>query len=322
MNVEQTTAMVKAPAGAELAPISDRVRGYIGNSRADNTQDAYRRDWQHFSGWCEGHGLAALPAAPQTVADYLADLAEVCKPSTLQRRLSSIAFAHRCANLDSPTHSELVRSTARGIRRVNGVAPDRKKPVRVADLRRACAEQPETLQGLRDRALLLAGYAGAFRRSELAALTVGDVEFVPQGFRVTVRRSKTDQDGAGMVKAIGYGVNEQTCPVRALQAWLAAAAITEGPIFRPMNHERVLPQRITGKGIALVVKRMARELGLPEAGFSGHSLRAGFVTDQYAAGTAEQVIMQQTGHRSAEILGVYRREADLFSVNFTAAAGL
>jgi len=312
-----SAAIIHASQGSMLsADQADRIRGRVQDSRAAKTWAAYAGDWADFSAWTAGQGLAALPAAPETVAAYVDSLAELGrKPSTLQRRLAAISVRHQGAGFDSPCGHALVRSTMAGIRRQVGTAQERKRPLRLRDIRAAFeAIESETLTGQRDRALILLGYAGGFRRSELAGLAVADIEERPEGLAVTVRRSKTDQEGAGQVKGIPFGSNPQTCPVRALRSWLAAAGISSGAIFRGIGKDgrTVAAEALCTRTVARIVKKAAKAAGLPESELSGHSLRAGFVTDGYAAGAAEAAIMQQTGHRSREVLAVYRREADLF----------
>jgi integrase len=182
---------------------------------------------------------------------------------------------------------------------------------------------PDNLRGIRDRALLLVGFAGAFRRSELVALDVADVALTPEGLLLTLRRSKTDQEGAGRQVAIPFGSRAETCPVRALRAWLDATAITEGPVFRWVHGRRsVSSMRLTGQSIALVVKKYAAAAGLNVADFSGHSLRAGFVTSAARAGEPERRIMRQTGHKSIEMVLRYVRQANAFTDNAALSLGL
>lgn len=301
----------------------DAARSYAANSRAEATRRAYRSDWEGFSAWCEGRGRPAMPASPETVALYLSDLADVRKPSTLARKSAAISVAHQSAGHPSPCSSVLVHSVMSGIRRAKGTAQTKKAPVRVAHLRKGLETLPDNQLGMRDRALLLIGYAGGFRRSELSALDVSDVEFVPEGVTITVRRSKTDQEGRGMKKAIPYGSRSDTCPVKALRAYLDETGIAEGPLFRrAVKGGRVTRERMGGRSVADAVKRLAPAMGLDAAQVGGHSMRAGLVTDAYAAGVPEAVIMAQTGHRSHQVMGGYRREANLFKQNAAASVGL
>ncbi len=300
-----------------------RTRGYIAAATAPNTRRAYRSDWTDFVAWCERYDLTALPATPETVARYLSALAAVAKVSTVGRRLTAIAKAHRTAGHDSPTKSEVVHLTMRGIRRTHGIAPTQKAPTLLVDLRAMVAALPETPLGTRDRALLLLGFAGAFRRSELVSLDVADLAFGERGLTVTVRRAKGDQEGAGTIKGIPFGRHGLTCPVTAVRDWLDMSAITDGPVFRPINrHGQIRSARLGDKAVALVVKRAAAAVGLDPDKYAGHSLRAGLATAAAAAGAQERDIMRQTGHRSVQMVRRYIRAGELFHDNAAAIAGL
>ena len=316
------------PAGAAplsvLSPAAERARGYADLAKAPNTVRAYRADWRDFAAWCEGRGLEPLPAAPETVALYLADLAESGrKASTLQRRLSAISQAHRLAGHPTPTGAAAVRAVWAGIRRVHGSAQDGKAPALTADIRAMLAALPPGTIGARDRALLLLGFAGAFRRSELVALDAEDLAPTREGLVVVLRRSKTDQAGAGRPVGIPLGQHAATCPVRAVRAWQAAAGIAAGPLFRPVDkHGRVGPGRLSDRAVALVVKRAAAAAGLNPERYAGHSLRAGLATSAAEAGASERSIMNQTGHRSVTMVRKYIRDGSLFRENAAAKVGL
>jgi integrase len=209
-----------------------------------------------------------------------------------------------------------------GIRRVKSTAPRQKKPVLVADLARMLAALPGDLGGVRDRALLLVGFAGAFRRSELVALDWADVEFAKEGLVLRIRRSKTDPEGQGRKIAIPYGRSD-LCPVRALAAWRDQAAGDAGPVFRPVDrHGNVGRTRLSDRAVARVVQRACRSCGMEGEEFAGHSLRAGFATAAAAGGASERAIMRQTGHRSLPTLRRYIREGSLFTENAVRHSGL
>ena len=316
---------VPTSAGA-LAVVKEQVQGFVRASVADNTQRAYRAQWQGFLTWCESAGLQACPAAPETVAGYLANLASIGrKVATIDSARATIRKAHEVAGQVDPTSAPLVTQTLKGIRRELGTAPTQKAPVLTADLRAMLATQPaDTLPGLRNRALLLLGFAMGARRSELASLTLADIEETVEGLRVTIRRSKTDQEGRGMQKGIVRGSHPDTCPVRALQAWLRAAGITSGPVFRQIRKggKTISAEPITPQSVALVVKAACQAAKLDPAKYSGHSLRAGLVTQAAKNGVTVGDIMRQTGHRSAETVNRYIRKANLFEDNASAALGL
>jgi integrase len=300
-----------------------QAKGYAEQAKAASTRRAYQSDWRDFSAWCELRSLLTLPAAPATLALYLSDLAERCKVSTLERRLATISQAHKAAHLETPTKAAEVRAVLQGIRRAKGTAQRQKAPAVTQIIRAMVGQLSDGPLGVRDRALLLLGFAGAFRRSELVALDVADVNFTADGLIVRLPRSKTDQEGQGATKGIPYGSNLATCPVRALRAWLDAGGSTDGPIFRPITrHGHVQPARLSAYAVALVVKRAAAAAGLDPTAFSGHSLRAGLATAAAAAGVSERAIMNQTGHRSVTVARRYIREGSLFRENAAASVGL
>jgi len=310
-------------AAAALVAVREQARDYAHHAKSPNTRRAYRADWADFSAWCRAHDRTPLPAAPETVALYLADAAARCKTSTLARRLSAIAQAHQVAGHPSPTKDQSVRAVAAGIRRAKGTAQQGKAPMVTADVRRMVDALPATLMGRRDRALLLLGFAGAFRRSELVALDVADVAERPEGLAVTIRRSKTDQEGAGRVVGIPYGSHYESCPVRALRAWLASAGIAHGPLFQAIDrHGNLLPGRLSPQGVARAVKRAAVAAKLDPAKYAGHSLRAGLATAAAEAGVSERAIMAQTGHKSLPMVRKYIRSGSIFRENAAAEVGL
>lgn len=315
--------MTKELAIREQNALSTKAQEYMSQAKAPATIKAYRSDWQHFTTWCQANGVQSMPATPEVLSAYLGELATTYKPSTLQRRLSAISQAHQMAGIDNPAHSAAVKLTMQGIRRVKGTATTQKAPVTVQDVQAIIAALPDNLLGLRDRALLLLGFSGAFRRSELVGLDVEDVETVAEGLRVTLRSSKTDQEGAGELKGIPYGCNPETCPVLALQAWCEAGGITKGPLFRPVNrHGQVQSDRLSDKAVALVVKRSVSAIGQDPGRYSGHSLRAGLATSAAAAGVQERDIMRQTGHKSVQMVRRYIRDGELFRDNVSGLIGL
>lgn len=296
----------------ERRRISEQARKYAEESKAASTRKAYRTDWKDFCKWCEQNEETALPATPETVSDYLTFLAteKKRKASTIQRRISSISQAHQMAGFDSPTRTQQVRMVWAGIKRNIGTHYTRKEPITKEEAHKIGQAIPDTLTGIRDRALLFLGLCGMFRRSELAALTVDDLEFTRDCVIVTVQRSKTDQEGQGQQKRIFYQSNPRVCPVRALQEWMDAAGITAGPIFRPTHTGRPGDKALSTRSIANTVKRYAEKIGLDPARFSGHSLRAGGITTAKLNGAAEVDIARMSGHKSMQTLRIYMRHAD------------
>ncbi len=295
-----------------LLEIAERAKTYARNARAPATRRAYAHDWHAFEVYTQEHGLSALPAEPQTVALYVSELAGKRKVSTIRRRVIAIAQQHRLRGHPAPTADPIVREILKGIERTHGVA-SRKKTALTADLLKDVLHWlDDNLRGRRDRAMLLLTFAGGFRRSEVASLDVADVRFEKRGAVVTLRRSKTDQVGAGREVAIPKLRTEAFCPVHALSAWLKAAAIAEGPVFRTFSMQGQLQtNRIDGRDVARLVQRLATRAQL-EGDFSAHSLRAGFVTSGAERGIAEASLQNVTGHRSAMILRGYVRRATLF----------
>jgi integrase len=308
-----------------LAPVPhlERAREFARQSKAESTLRGYRADWKHFFEWCEAGHLCPMPASPETVAGYIAECAGRLKVGSIQRRLNAIAEAHKAVGLDSPTQAGMVKATMKGIRRANGVAPIQKSAALTADIRAMIGATDVGTIGARDRALVLLGFAGAFRRSELVSLDVEDCAFSKDGLTITLRRSKTDQEGQGRKVGIPYGSNPETCPVRTVQGWMEQAAVTLGPLFRSINrHGQVQPGRLSGIDVARVVKKLAERAGLDPAKFAGHSLRAGHATSAAIAGAPERSIMNQTGHRSVQMVRRYIRDASLFRENSAGKLGL
>jgi integrase len=269
------------------------------------------------------HSLCPLPATAETVTAYIAECAERLKVGSIQRRLNAIAEAHKAVGLESPTHSAIVANTMKGIRRTKGTAAAQKAPALTDDIRAMTDATDAGTIGARDRALMLLGFAGAFRRSELVGLEVEDCAFGKDGLTVTLRRSKTDQQGTGRKIGTPYGSNPETCPVRVLQGWIEQAGISTGPLFRSINrHGQVQAGRLSGIDVARVVKKLAIRAGLDAAKYVGHSLRAGHATSAAIAGASERSIMKQTGHRSVQMVRRYIRDGSLFRENSAGKLGL
>ena len=292
------------------------ARDYIDASRAASTRKAYAADWSCFSVWCHDRGTAALPAAPTLVAVYLSSLAaRGLAPPSIARALAAIAHTHHRAGHVAPHRAEggmVIADLLAGIRRSRLSGPDRKDAAD-ADvvMRLLWSIEGDTLAALRDRALIAFGMALAARRSELVALDVADLAWAPQGLRVTIRRSKTDQEGGGAVVAVPEG--RRLTPLAHLRAWLEAANITEGPVFRPLwKGNRVRDARLSDHAVARIVQARALAAGLDPARYAGHSLRAGFVTSAARAGADVWKIQQVSRHKSMQVLSGYVRDARLF----------
>ena len=289
--------------------VDANVRKYLNAALSENTVLAYRADLKHFLAWG-----GSIPARPERVARYLACYAPTLALATLSRRLVAIGRAHTARGFSSPTDSPLVRSMLQGVRRSCDRGVRQVAPLGKRDLLKMVRGLTD-VRGMRDAALLLLGFAGAFRRSELVALDVDDVRFTDEGLLVRLRRSKTDQAGQGRVIAIPH-VRGHCCPTQKLQEWLQVSGITDGAIFRQINrYGQVLPKRLSAPAVALIVKQRAEAVGLDATRFSGHSLRAVFATNAAKQGASLSSIRLQTGHKSDAMLQRYIRDSQMFTDN-------
>ena len=317
MSEEHLPAIINQPAPAELRRELALAEGYAASALAPSTRRAYERDWLVFATWCAERGARAIPAAPASVAAFLASEADRgFRPVTIGRRAAAIAAAHRAQDRPNPCDSGAVAAVMSGIRRQHGTRPLRRAaPLELDPLARLLDPiDASTLAGRRDQAMLLLGFAAALRRSELVALDVEDLEFdTARGLKIVIRGSKTDQERAGATVAVPYARTSDRCAVRALQAWLAAGAIHRGPVFRQMRRgDKLTDRRLSDQSVALIVKRRAQAAGLPPTFLSGHSLRAGYATAAAAAGVEERKIANVTRHKNLPVLRGYIRAATAF----------
>jgi len=297
----------------------DATMAYAEAEKALATREAYASDWRDFAAWCAQRGAAALPAHVGIVAAYLSSLADSGrKASTIGRRAAAIGYHHKIAGHEPPTSSEGVKVVLRGIRRTIGTGRAGKAPATADVLTSMLALCPDTLIGKRDRALLALGFAGAFRRSELCALQVDDLAEVPDGLRILIRRSKTDQEGQGQEVAIPRGYRLR--PVEAVQTWLAAAEISTGPVFRAVAlGGKVSDAALVDDSASRIVKRYAARVGLDASCFAGHSLRSGFLTSAAESGASVFKMTEVSRHRSLDTLRGCVRRVDLFKEHAGAA---
>lgn len=307
------------PTGPQLVDVSEmrkKQERLSASARAENSRRAYLSDFRSFEMWCRTfpQPYCALPATEATICDYISAHSSVHRPSTIQRRLAGIRARHLAAGHSDPVRgSELVRAVMRGLRREDRSASAAKAAISLVDLRlmlRAVHRQRRPF-GSRNAAVLLVGFAGGFRRSELAALELSDVRFVPRrGMVITIRRSKADQEGKGADIGIALGSGE-TCPVGALKEWLRVRGSWAGPLFSRVDFASGAVSRdaLSGQAIAAVVKVAASSAGMDPAEYAGHSLRAGLVTAAHAAGVPDSTIMRTTRHKSVEMLSRYIRHS-------------
>lgn len=301
-----------SPRHDALTAAAAAAERYAAASRAASTRRAYAADWRHFTQWCAQHGVSPLPAAPRTVALYLAAHAVDLRPATLGRRLAALAAAHRAAGQPFDRCDPRLAEVWSGIRRVHGIAPVAPKAALTpAVLDAIVATFGDHPRDRRDRALLLLGFAAALRRSELVALDLRDLQWSAEGLLVTVRRGKTDQVGAGQVRPVARQSGAPLCPVAAVAAWLRAARCDSGPLFRPVRADgTICDRRICPRTVARAVQRGVARLAdsaITAPAVGGHSLRIGYVTAALHAGVPLSDIMRQTGHKDVGTLLRYAR---------------
>jgi site-specific recombinase XerD len=333
--MDTTLIVTSAQLPSIMEGLRDRARDYARRARSNSTQHAYKTDWRHFEEWCTAHDRVPFPAdLIETVIPYLTAFAEVLKVSTLLRRLSTIRVYHRSRGVRLDTSDERFRIFWQGLRNDRGVRLNKKAPFMSAALRRALQILPGNLQGHRDRALLLIGFAAGLRRAELAGLTVkpdqqgsGWIELAADGLVVQLNRSKTNQAGDEEPIGIPFGSDPKICPVRAYQAWLKLANIEAGPVFRSISrHGHMSAQALTGAAVALIVKRIVfnsaiadgftmAEASVRAETFAGHSLRAGLATSAAENDAPGHAIQRQLRHKSFQTTIGYIRNGSLFKGN-------
>ena len=281
-----------------------------------NTQRAYRSDFNQFTQWCAQQSLDPLSCTPELICAYLASMTGELKTATISRRLTAIGQAYELAGKDNPAHHPTVRKVMQGIRRTYGKRQEGVLPLMSEDILAMCdaIDSDGSARSLRDEALLMIGFAGGFRRSELVGLHVEDLQFRKQGVVVTIQQSKTDQEGEGRT----FGIHRQAvhCPVHAIDKYLEIARIKTGPVFRPIDrHGNIKPKALTPQSVALIIKKYALLAGLDPKDYSGHSLRSGLATQAAMNGVSERIIMKTTGHKTTTMVRRYIRDGQMFDDN-------
>ena len=291
------------------------------SSKANNTVRAYKSDFNDFGLFCTQNGFKSLPSEPKVVSLYLTYLStKDAKMSTLKRRLVSIGVIHRLKGYYLDTKHPSIIENIMGIKRRKGSIQLSKKPILISSLKNiinAIDEQnKKEIKKLRDRSIILIGFSGGFRRNEIVSLDYDDLDFVPEGLKINLRRSKTDQFGEGFTKALPYFDNSQYCPVVSLKEWIKISKITSGALFRKFSRgSRLSENRLTDQTVALLIKEYLKLIGIETKHYSGHSLRSGFATSAAESGAEERSIMAMTGHKSTEMVRRYIKEANLFKNN-------
>ena len=292
------------------------------SSKANNTIRAYKSDFKDFGIFCAQNGLKPLPSEPKIVSLYLTHLAaNNIKMSTLKRRLVSIGVIHKLKGHYLDTKHPAIIENFMGIKRRKGTIQKGKKPILINDLKliiKSIDEQNnnEEIIKLRDKSIILIGFSGGFRRNEIVSLDVEDLDFVAEGLKITIRKSKTDQFGEGSIKAIPYFNNHKYCPVIHLKKWINISKIEDGPLFRRfIKGSKLSEKRLSDQSVALLIKKYLNLAGKDNKNYSGHSLRSGFATTSAEAGADERSIMAMTGHKTTEMVRRYIKEANLFKNN-------
>ena len=289
-------------------------------SKANNTLRAYKSDFKDFGGFCAKHGFDSLPTEPKIVALYLTNLSKTSKISTLRRRLVSISMVHKLKGHYLDTKHPIIIENLMGIKRLMGSFQKGKKPLLINHLKLIVdvinQQKIDEIKKARDKSIILIGFGGGFRRTELISIDHEDLEFVSEGLKITLRRSKTDQFGEGMIKGLPYFTNENYCPVINLRKWLELSNIKSGPIFRRFNKGSSLTSnRLTDQTVVLLIKNYLNLAGIENSNYSGHSLRSGFATVAAESGADERSIMAMTGHKTTQMVRRYIKEANIFKNN-------
>ena len=304
----------------DLKTLHEQTLNNLKSSKANNTLRAYKSDFKDFGAFCAKHGFNSMPTEPKVVSLYLTHLSENSKISTLRRRLVSIGVVHKLKGHYLDTKHPVIIENLMGIKRKKGSIQIGKKPILINHLKQIInvidEQKIEKIKKLRNKTLVLIGFGGGFRRTELISINHEDIDFVQEGVKITVRRSKTDQFGEGMIKGLPFFSNEKYCPVTNLKNWLILSKIKTGPIFRRFAKGSILTRhRLTDQSVVLIIKDCLKLAGIENQNFAGHSLRSGFATVAAEYGADERSIMAMTGHKTTQMVRRYIREANIFKNN-------
>ena len=305
----------------DIKALHEETLNNLRSSKANNTIRAYKSDFKDFGVFCVKNGFKSLPTEPKIVSLYITHLSiKDAKMSTLRRRLVSIGVIHKLKGHYLDTKHPIIIENLMGIRRKKGNFQRGKKPILINQLKAIVDvidnEKAEEIKRIRNKTIILIGFGGGFRRAELVSIDFEDLEFVPEGVKIIVRKSKTDQFGEGMIKGLPYFSNETYCPVRHLKKWLGLSSIKSGPIFRRFSKSfKLSDNRLTDQSVALLIKNYLSLAGIENKNYSGHSLRSGFATVTAESGADERSIMTMTGHKTTQMVRRYIKEANLFKNN-------
>ena len=304
----------------DIKKLHEETLENLKSSKANNTLRAYKSDFRDFGSFCAKHGFNSMPTEPKIVSLYLTHLSSRTKTSTLRRRLVSIGIVHKLKGHYLDTKHPVIIENLMGIKRKKGSIQIGKKPILINHLKKIINvidnQKIEKIKKLRNRTLILIGFGGGFRRTELISIDYEDLDFVEEGLKITLRKSKTDQFGEGLVKGIPYFTDEKYCPVISLKNWINLSKIKTGPIFRRFAKGSILTSnRLTDQSVVLIIKDCLKLAGIENKNFSGHSLRSGFATVAAESGADERSIMAMTGHKTTQMVRRYIREANIFKNN-------
>ena len=304
----------------DLKKLHEDTLSNLKSSKANNTLRAYKSDFKDFGAFCAKHGFKSIPTDPKIVSLYLTHLSKNSKISTLRRRIVSIGMVHKLKGHYLDAKHPLIIENLLGIKRQKGSAQIGKKPILISHLKSIInvinEQKIDEVKKNRDKTIILIGFGGGFRRTELISIDYDDLEFVPEGVKIIIRRSKTDQFGEGMVKGLPYFEKEKYCPVINLKNWLKVSKIKSGPIFRRfIKGSNLTDYRLTDQSVALIIKEYLNLAGIENKNFSGHSLRSGFATVAAGSGADERSIMAMTGHKTSQMVRRYIKEANIFKNN-------
>ena len=304
----------------DIKSLHEETINNLKNSKANNTLRAYKSDFKDFGAFCVKHGFKSLPSEPKIVSIYLTHLSKDSKISTLRRRLVSISMVHKLKGHYLDTKHPIIIENLMGIKRVKGSIQKGKKPILINHLKSIInvinQQNISEIKKARDKSIMLIGFGGGFRRTELISIDNEDLEFVPEGLKIIIKRSKTDQFGEGMTKGLPYFDNPEYCPVRNLNKWLEISKIKKGPIFRRFaKGSLVTNKRLTDQTVVLLIKKYLNLAGIDNSNYSGHSLRSGFATAAAESGADERSIMAMTGHKTTQMVRRYIKEANIFKNN-------
>ena len=317
----QIKPSVKSEISTNIKKLQKETILNLEHSKAPNTIRAYQSDFSDFRLFCANNGFRSIPSEPKVVSLYLTHLStNEAKMSTLKRRLVSIGVIHKLKGHYLDTKHPSIIENIMGIKRRKGSIQKGKKPILINNLKEIInvidQENKEEIKKLRDRSIILIGFSGGFRRNEIVSLDYDDLDFVSEGLKINIRRSKTDQFGEGLVKALPYFDSSQYCPVVSLQKWIKISKISSGPLFRRFRKgSKLSEKRLTDQTVALLIKKYLQLAGIDSKNYSGHSLRSGFATSAAESGAEERSIMAMTGHKSTEMVRRYIKEANLFKNN-------